>query len=162
MNRYARAFQVTIWIGILVNLGLALTALVAPDWLLRTLGFDIAYPNLWPRFAAWLLILLSLFYIPGANDINRYRANAVLAVCARFAGVAFFTGAVLLVGFSSRYLLFGLIDLVFAVPGAIFLWLALRQQRQDQERERQMTIALRPRTIGVSHVAAAEKVTHTR
>jgi hypothetical protein len=162
MSGHARAFRITIWIGIVINFALALTALAAPDWLLRTLGFDVAYPNLWPRFAAWLLILLSLFYIPGANDLNRYRANAVLAVVARFAGVAFFAGAVLLVGFSTRYLLFGLIDLTIAVPGGFFLWMALRRQRQDQHREKLEMKPSRPRTIEATPAVAAEEVTRAR
>jgi hypothetical protein len=132
MNRHARAFKITVWIGIFVNLGCAVAAVFAPDWFLTTLGFDVAYPNLWPRFAGWLLILLSLFYIPGANDLNRYRANAWLSVVARVSGVVFFTAAVVIVDFSARYLLFGLIDLVFAIPSGVFLMLAIRRQRQDQ------------------------------
>ena len=38
-------------------------------------------------FAALLLLLLSGYYIPGANDPYRYRFNALLAVLARAAGV---------------------------------------------------------------------------
>lgn len=161
MNGYARAFQVTVWTGILVNISLALTGLFAPDWLLRTLGFDVAYPNLWPRFACWLLILLSLFYIPGANDLNRYRANAVLSVSARVSGVVFFTAMVLLLGFETRYLMFGGLDLVFAVPSGILLWLAIRRQKEEQARQDRTMAALRPRTIGVAHVSS-EEVARTR
>jgi hypothetical protein len=163
MNRYARRFQITVWIGILMNVGLGLTGLFAPDWLLRTMGFDVAYPNVWPRFASWLLLLLSLFYIPGANDLNRYRANAVLSVCARFSGVVFFTGAVVLVGFSSRYLLFGAFDLVIGVPSAIFLVQAIRLQREEEELERRRTAILsKPRATGATNVVAAEEVAQTR
>lgn len=146
MNRYARAFRITVWIGVIVNLTLCAVALVAPDWFLTAWGLDPAYPNLWPRFAAWLLILLSLMYIPGANDIHRYRANAVLQVVARFSGVVFFTGAVAVLGFSSRFLLFALLDLVFAVPSGAFLLLAIRhgeQQRTPSE----------PRPREAKHVA---------
>lgn len=157
MNPYARAFRITVWIGVLVNFALALGAVFAPDWLLRSLGFDVAYPNIWPRFAGWLLILLSLFYIPGANDPIRYRANAVLSVCARFAGVAFFTGAVLLVGFSTRYLLFAAVDLVFAVPTGILLWLAIRRLHQDRAREQHLRSSLLP-TSGETHVDRADEV----
>ncbi|HEU0301744.1 MAG TPA: hypothetical protein VFR37_19985, partial [Longimicrobium sp.] len=136
MKRYERAFRITVWIGVIVNLTLGAAALVAPDWFLTAWGVDVAYPNLWPRFAAWLLILLSLSYIPGANDIHRYRANAVLQVVARFSGVVFFTGAVLVLGFSRRFLLFGLLDLAFAVPSGIFLLLALRHlERQKTSTE---------------------------
>ena len=146
MKRYERAFRITVWIGIVVNLSLCAAALVAPDWFLTLWGLDVAYPNLWPRFAAWLLILLSLFYIPGANDIHRYRANAVLQVVARFSGVVFFTGAVAILGFSRRFLLFALLDLAFAVPSGIFLWLALRHYAQQKT-------PIEPRTREPAHVA---------
>ena len=126
MSNPARAFRITVWIGVLVNFAFGLTALFAPNWLLDTMGFQEADPDVWPRFAAWLLLLLSLFYVPGANDIVRYRANAVLSVFARFAGVVFFTSIVMVTDFSARYLIFGLIDGVFAVPSAVFLWLATR------------------------------------
>jgi hypothetical protein len=129
VTRPARAFQITVWLGIAVNFAIALAALVDPDWLLRTLGYQTADPNIWPRFAALLLMLLSLFYIPGAQDLDRYRANAVLAVVARVAGVIFFTGAVVLLDFAARYFIFGLIDLVFAVPSGAFLWAAMRRPR---------------------------------
>lgn len=156
MSRHARAFQITVWIGILANLSLAVTSVFAPDWLLTTMGFNPAYPNLWPRFAAWLLILLSLFYIPGANDLDRYRANAVLQVVARFSGVVFFTAMVLLVGFSTRFFLFAALDLAFAVPSGIFLALAIRQQKQVRS-----TTPPAPRERDVKH-ATAKDVAHAR
>lgn len=161
MNGYARAFRVIVWIGVLVNIALATAAVFAPDWLLRTMGFDVAYPNLWPRFAGWLLILLSLFYIPGAIDPSRYRANAVLQVCARLAGVAFFAGAVLLVGFSTRYLMFAGLDLAFAVPTGILLWLAVRRERADRRSELELRTRLAA-PPGTSHAEAADEVAQTR
>ncbi|HEX2081544.1 MAG TPA: hypothetical protein VHG08_27825 [Longimicrobium sp.] len=154
MKRYERAFRITVWTGVIVNLALAAAALVAPDWFLTAWGFDVAYPNLWPRFAAWLVILLSLMYIPGANDIHRYRANAVLQVVARFGTAAFFTGAVLVLGFSTRFLLFGLLDLAFAVPSGVFLWLALRRQEQQKT-------PIQPRTREPQHVADEAPVAQT-
>lgn len=161
MNSFARAFRLTVWVGVLVNFALAAAAVFAPDWLLRTMGFDVGYPNIWPRFAGWLLILLSLFYIPGANDPIRYRANAVLSVCARFAGVAFFTGAVLLVGFSTRYLLFAGLDLLFAVPSGILLWMSIRRLHQDREREQRLRSTLRPSSPD-TNVTTADEVAPAR
>ena len=131
MTRPERAFQITVWLGVAVNFAFALAALVDPDWLLGKLGDGTADPNIWPRFAAWLLMLLSLFYIPAAQDLHRYRANALLAVVARAAGVLFFVGAVVLLDFAARYLVFGLIDLVFAVPSGVFLWAATRGTRRE-------------------------------
>ena len=75
---------------------------------------------MWPRFSAQLVLLLTLFYIPGANDPFRYRANAWLAVFSRLAGVIFFTSLTL---FSSEreYWLFGAFDFAFLVPQFLLL-----------------------------------------
>lgn len=74
---------------------------------------------IWVSFAANLLILLSLFYIP--IDPVSYRVNAALAVFARWAGVVFFTVAVFVLNQSQAYLILCLIDLVFGLPLTILL-----------------------------------------
>jgi hypothetical protein len=74
----------------------------------------------WPRFAAFLLILLSVFYVPSALDPVRNRFAAVLAVICRFSGVVFF----LVVG--GRYIVFGLFDFFFGLPQAVLLALGFR------------------------------------
>jgi hypothetical protein len=88
--------------------------------MLALTGLPPAAPLLWTRFAAWLLILLSLLYIPGARDPYRYRQSAVLSVISRLAGVAFFATQ------PAEYRMFGLFDFVFLVPEAILLARALR------------------------------------
>lgn len=128
MDRYARGFRITVYAGIAANLLLALPAVFAPDAFLVALGFDPAYPNLWVRLAAWLVVLLSLFYAPGARDLDRYRANAVLSVFARSTGFLFFASMVLLLGFTSRLWLFAALDLAVAVPSGVFLLLAVRAE----------------------------------
>lgn len=118
-----RWFRYLMWAGIVANLVLASVSLVAPDRVLALLGLDPASPLVWPRFAAFLLILLSGFYIPGAIDPRRNTYAAVGAVLSRFGGVAFF----FLVG--GGYILFGLFDLVFGLPQAVLLLLARRPRR---------------------------------
>jgi hypothetical protein len=61
----------------------------------------------WTAFAAMILILLSISYIPGANQPYRYRYNAWMAVLARPPGVFFF-----LILNPGVYPTFGLLDLV--------------------------------------------------
>jgi hypothetical protein len=85
-----------------------------------------AAPLLWPRFAAWLLILLSAFYVPAALDAIRYRTIAWLAVGSRLAGVVFFLTQ------SADYRMLGAVDLVFFVPEAILLGLASRHEHQRE------------------------------
>jgi hypothetical protein len=81
---------------------------------------------MWTRFAAWLLILLSLLYVPGAMDVYRYRATAQLSVLARLAGVLFFATQ------AAVYRMLGGLDLAFFIPEAILLTLALRNAPADE------------------------------
>jgi hypothetical protein len=109
------------WLGIAANLALAIPTLLVPDLMLRLTDLPAAEPIMWPRFAALLLILLSMFYIPAAKDPDRYRATAWTAVGSRLVGVLFFLTQ------PRIYLMFGLFDLVFFVPEAVLLRRATRQ-----------------------------------
>src|SRR5262245_19806894 len=114
-------FKRVVWLGVLANFALAVPTLVAPEFMMRLVGIPIASPVMWPQVAALLVMLLSSFYIPAANNYARYRATAWTAVFARLAGLVFF------VGFQSReYHMFGYFDLVFFVPELILLTVATR------------------------------------
>ena len=86
MNQYATWFGRVVWLGVLTNFALALPALFLPDEMLAMMSLPSASPAMWPSFAALLLILLSLFYIPAAISPLRYRPVAWLAVMARLGG----------------------------------------------------------------------------
>ena len=116
----ARWFRRIIWIGIVANLLLALPTLAAPSQMTQLASLPTATPDVWPRFSALLLILLSVFYIPAGLDIDRYRVVAWFAVASRLAGVVFFSLE------PASYRLFGLFDGLFFVPLALCLFLALR------------------------------------
>jgi hypothetical protein len=120
MNKYAQWFRRVVWLGILSNLALALPVLFLPDEMLAMFSLPSASPAMWPSFAALLLILLSLFYIPATKPLQ-YRPVAWLAVMARLAGVIFFCI------FNRDYFMFGLFDLVFFIPECILLTLAIRE-----------------------------------
>src|SRR5262245_13849662 len=121
-------FKRVLWIGILSNFALAVPTLLVPARMVELTGIPPATPLLWVQFAALLLILLSIFYMPAGIDYVRYRANAWMAVGSRLAGVIFF------VGFQSReYHMFGYFDLVFLVPEAILLTLAVRSAEGSSE-----------------------------
>jgi hypothetical protein len=117
-------FGRVVWLGILANLGAAIPTLLVPDRLIAMLNLPAATPLVWPRFAAWLLILLSLFYMPGAMDVDKYRVTAKRSVFSRLAGVVFFW-----LTQPSEYRMFGTFDFVFLVPETILLTVALRQIR---------------------------------
>jgi hypothetical protein len=120
-NAALRWFRRVVWVGIAANCGLAIPTLVAPGRTIAMSALPPASPLVWPQFAGLLLILLSVFYIPAGLDPVRYRITACSSVGARLAGVIFF------VGFQpAAYHMLGYFDLVFFIPEAILLFLALR------------------------------------
>ncbi len=121
MNSYAYWFRRFVVLGILVNLFFAIPGSFIPNAVMGIVGVPPTLDPIWPAFASWLLLLLSLFYIPAASDPFKYRTIAWLAVFARVAGVIFFFGI------WQMYPLFGFIDLFFAAAQGITLILALRE-----------------------------------
>src|ERR671919_428008 len=89
-NTAERWFKRVVWIGIAANLALAFPTIAAPTLVIEMASLPTATPDLWPRFAALLLVLLSVFYMPAAIDPTRYRANAWFTVGSRLVGVLFF------------------------------------------------------------------------
>lgn len=122
-NTAARWFGRVMWVGIFANLALALPTIAAPTLMIDMMSLPTASPDLWPRFAAVLLVILSVFYMPAAVDVHRYRVPAWMAVASRATGVVFF----LVEG--SPYLMFALFDFVFFVPEAILLTIVARGTR---------------------------------
>ena len=121
MNKHAVWFRRTVWAGIIANCLLAVPAIFVPEKMLDLLGLRQTADPVWTAFAALLLLLLSCFYMPGANDPYRYRFNAWLAVLARGAGVLFFFTLA-----AEHYLAFGLFDGFFLVIQLPLLILTMR------------------------------------
>jgi hypothetical protein len=129
-NRYAIWFGRVIWLGFIANYCFVIPVLIMPQRMLAFLNLDPTNTPIWVQCAIYLLGLLSLFYIPAAIDPYRYRANAYLAIVARLAGAAFFWTAVLCGGYRWVYIMpFGIVDLVFAIPQSILLYLAFKTEK---------------------------------
>ena len=128
-----RWFRRVMWVGIFANMALAIPTIAAPAAMLAMTGLPTATPDLWPRFSALLLMLLSVFYMPAGVDIDRYRATAWFAVASRLTGVVFFM-------FEPTYRLFGYFDGVFLVPLAILLTMAVRSEKQAAAEERRQAV----------------------
>ena len=111
--KWLRWFQHFVWIGIVANVGIALTAIFCTEWVIQFLRLDPAFPLVWPRFGAFGLLLLTGFYLVAATDPCRSRWASIFTVVCRFGGLFFFA----LVG--GRYIAFGLFDLLFGAPQAI-------------------------------------------
>lgn len=121
MTNYAVWFRRAVWLGIIVDWVLAIPVIFAPQWVLGLLGLRPTADPVWTAFAALLVFLLSLFYIPGANQPYRYRFNAWFAVFARPPGVIFF-----LILYPGLYPLFGIVDAVLFLLQFPLLWLTMR------------------------------------
>ncbi len=117
-------FGRAMWLGILADWFLGVPGIFWPN---ATLGLAGQTPDLehpvWPAFASLLLVLLSLFYIPGAVNLRRYKATAILSVLARPPGVVFFLWL-----WPNLYPAFGYLDLSLTIIQAPLLALALYQQ----------------------------------
>jgi hypothetical protein len=114
MNKYAVWFRRIVWLGVIQDWAIGLPAIFVPNWLLELLHQRPTQDPVWTSFAGLLVVLLSLFYIPGANDPYRYTPNAVLATLSRPPGVLFFFFL-----YPNIYPAFGIIDLVlclFQIP----------------------------------------------
>ena len=127
MNTYAVWFRRIVLLGVVVNLALSIPTLLVPEKMLALFSLPLVEPVIWVQFSANLLILLSLFYIPAAIDPFRYQTSAWLAVFSRVAGVIFFLTQ------ARIYLLFGLLDLCFAIPEGVLLILAYRANKTVSE-----------------------------
>jgi hypothetical protein len=104
-----------VWLGIVLNLLFIVPLLFDPAWLLGLFNIP-SDPSLWPRFAGLLLLIVTVFYIPPTIDLERYRANAWLAIFpSRSFGATFFFLAVVVFdqppGFIVGVLLDGVIGL---------------------------------------------------
>jgi hypothetical protein len=119
-----RWFRRIVWVGIFANLALALPTLAAPSQVVAMASLPTATPDLWPRFAALLLVLLSVFYMPAGLDIDRYRTTAWFTVGSRLAGVVFFMME------PPAYRLFMYYDLVFLIAQGALLVIAVRGERR--------------------------------
>jgi len=128
MNKHAKWFKWAVWIGILADWLLALPVIFAPEAVLDLLGLRATQDPIWTAFAALLVFLLSLFYIPGANKPYRYRLNAWFAVFARPPGVIFF-----LILYPDLYPPFGLLDGALFLIQFPLLLLTMRAEPADQK-----------------------------
>jgi hypothetical protein len=124
VGTYTTWFKRAVWIGIVQNMTLGIPAIFAPERVLKLTKQRPTGDPVWSAFAGQLLVLLSLLYIPGAQDPHRYRKTACLSVFARACGVGFFLGLR-----RGTYPLFGFIDAFMFLIQAPLLFLASREQR---------------------------------
>lgn len=78
------SFKIAVWIGVIANWSFAIWAVFSnPHTLLQGFGLGDVADTTWLYNYSFLLMILSLFYIPAANDPFRYRVNAWLLIVGR-------------------------------------------------------------------------------
>lgn len=99
-----------VWLGIFLNLLLIVPLFFYPEWVLGLFHLPLDQ-TIWARFAAGLLMIISIFYIPATIDIDRYRVFAWLAILpSRTFGAMFFFVAVFLFGEPPGFIVAILLD----------------------------------------------------
>ncbi len=118
-------FKRVVWLGIIINFAFALLLLFVPDKLLALLQLGSMTATVWSFNYSVLLILLSCFYIPAANDPYGYWVNAWLLVLARLIpATTFFIGV--FVGYMPKgFVTLGIGDFTIGVVEGILLALTL-------------------------------------
>lgn len=113
--------SLVVWIGILLNLALIIPLIFYPSWILGLLDIPLR-ETVWARFAGWLLLIISCFYVPATIDFRRFKANAWLSVIpSRAGGALFFFLAVFVFDQPAGFLIGVLIDGVIGLLSLICL-----------------------------------------
>jgi len=108
-----RAIRLFVWIGIGVNMLFVVPIFLVPETFFGLLGIELT-DTILARACAMLLFIISVFYIPAAWDVDRYRA-CVWFHClpSRTCGATYFTIAVFVFDYPLGYLSIAIVDAVF-------------------------------------------------
>jgi hypothetical protein len=132
MNKYAVWYGRVIWLGIVLNMLFVFPLVFAPNWILHLLSVPLDQP-IWARASGMLLFIISVFYIPAAIDLNRYRANAWIAIFpSRTFGATFFSVAVLVFGQPKGFLSIAFVDGSIGIATLILLLLAIGEEKAKE------------------------------
>jgi hypothetical protein len=131
MDNYAKWFNRLVIIGVLINiLGMALPFIFAAQFMIDWLGLPGGGGSVvWMRQAGLLLFYISILYLPGGRDPQRFKLNAIFAVLVRFTIGSYWFYLVLVEGRTLSFLIFGCLD----VPLAIVQGFILRQVLKHKE-----------------------------
>ncbi len=141
MNTYTVWFKRVVWFGILANFTYAVLAFVIPYELLTFLKLGSVDSTVWLFNYSVLLVLLSCFYIPAANDPYRYLVNSWLLVVARLIPATTFFIGVFVDYMPTGFLTLGIGDLTIGIVEGILLTLALRKSTIEKQGDKQVKVA---------------------
>jgi hypothetical protein len=127
-----KLFAIIVWLGVIANWSFGIWAVfIDPHSLVAFFKLGPLESTIWLYNYSFLLMILSLFYIPAAHDPDRYRANAWLLIIGRLVPAStFFVGV--LFGFMPKgFATLGIGDAAF---GILELILLLRIVKSSQNR----------------------------
>ena len=102
------------WLGIIGNAFLFVPLFFWPDGVIEFFNVPPLESTIWARTGAMLLAIISVFYIPAAIDVTRYRWIAWIEVFpSRTFGATFFAAAVFLYGQAPGFLIVSILDATF-------------------------------------------------
>lgn len=130
LSRWKFRHAAVTWLGIVLNLAVAIPFFFAPVWSLDLL--NIPHPPLiWARVGAMLLVIITAFYVPMTIDLDRFRIFAWLAIFpSRTFGATYFTVAVVVFGQAPGFLAIALVDAFIAI---LWLWCMFHIVKLEQD-----------------------------
>ena len=126
MNKYYKWFRHLLAIVVFIDIVLGAIVIFFPNSTLRLFGQDPSQDVLWTAFGGLCLLLIGLFIRPATRDPLRYASTARMAVIVKVALALFF-----LILWPGRYVLFGIVALIFFVILGLLLWLAKREPQPE-------------------------------
>jgi len=128
MNKFVKWFNIATFIGVLINIfGMALPFIFAPQWYLDLFGLPGGGGSvIWMRQAGLLLFFISILYVSGGRDPIRYSLNAKFAVLVRMTIGSYWLWLVFVEDQIRSFLIFGIVDWVYAIFNGILLWLVIK------------------------------------
>jgi hypothetical protein len=131
MNAYIVWFKRVVWLGISINFTYAVFAFVIPERLITFFQLGSSNSTVWLFNYSVLLVLISCFYIPAANNPYRYLVNCWLLIAARLIPATTFFIGVFIGYMPSGFVTLGIGDLTIGIAEAILLTLALRHESTE-------------------------------
>ena len=155
MNTYAVWFKRVVWFGILANFTYAILAFVIPNQLVAWLQLGSLDSTVWLFNYSVLLVLLSCFYIPAADDPEGYIVNSWLLVAARIIPATTFFAGVFTAFMPKGFITFGIGDLSIGIIEGILLTLTLKKSASQKKEDQNLTTTT-PKPLDLLKMSQAE------
>lgn len=155
MNTYAVWFKRVVWFGILANFTFAILAFTIPNQLVAWLQPGSLDSAVWLFNYSVLLVFLSCFYIPAADEPEGYIVNSWLLVAARIIPATTFFVGVLTAFMPKGFISLGIGDFSIGIIEAILLILTLKKSTSLKQ-ENQNLATTPPKPLDLLNMSQAE------